>query len=96
MQLHYADAAMRPLLCNVPATGIVSYDELRLARIVPRARGRVERIDAVVGEQAQAGQRLAVLELKFTEGALVGDDKRTRQQLMQIRRTRIGVAIHRL
>ena len=36
-----------------------------------------------------------MLELKFTEGALIGDDKRTRQQLMQIRRTGIGVAIHR-
>jgi membrane fusion protein, heavy metal efflux system len=62
MQLHYGNAAMRPLLRNVPATGIVSYDELRLARIVPPARGRVESIDAVVGEQVQAGQRLAVLD----------------------------------
>ena len=42
MQLHYGDAAIRPLLRNVPATGIVTYDELRLARIVPPARGRVE------------------------------------------------------
>jgi cobalt-zinc-cadmium efflux system membrane fusion protein len=62
MQLHYADAAIRPLLRNVPATGIVTYDELRLARIVPPARGRVESIDAVVGEQVQVGQRLAVLD----------------------------------
>ena len=62
MQLHYADAAMRPLVREVPATGIVTYDELRLARIVPPARGRVEAIDAVVGEHVQAGQRLAVLD----------------------------------
>jgi membrane fusion protein, heavy metal efflux system len=62
MQLHYADAAMRPLVQNVPATGIVTYDELRLARIVPPARGRVESIEAVVGEHVQAGQRLAVLD----------------------------------
>ena len=62
MQLHYADAAMRPLLREVPATGIVTYDELSLARIVPPARGRVEAIDAVVGEHVQAGQRLAVLD----------------------------------
>jgi cobalt-zinc-cadmium efflux system membrane fusion protein len=62
MKLQYADAAMRPLLRDVPATGIVSYNELRLARIVPPARGRVESIDAVVGEQVQAGQRLAVLD----------------------------------
>ena len=47
---------------EVPATGIVTYDELRLARIVPPAHGRVEIIDAVFGEQVQAGQRLAVLE----------------------------------
>ena len=62
MQLHYADAAMRPLVRSVPATGIVTYNELRLARIVPPARGRVEAIDAVVGEHVQAGQRLAVLD----------------------------------
>jgi cobalt-zinc-cadmium efflux system membrane fusion protein len=62
MQLHYASAALRPLIRDVPATGIVTYDALRLARIVPPARGRVESIDAVVGEQVQAGQRLAVLD----------------------------------
>ena len=62
MQLHYADAAMRPLVRSVPATGIVTYDELRLARIVPPARGRILAIDAVVGEHVQAGQRLAVLD----------------------------------
>ena len=62
MQLHYANAAMRPLVRDVPATGIVTYDELRLARIVPPARGRIVAIDAVVGEQVQAGQRLAVLD----------------------------------
>ncbi len=42
MQLHYADATLRPLVREVPATGIVTYDALRLARIVPPARGRVE------------------------------------------------------
>ncbi|HEY1858212.1 efflux RND transporter periplasmic adaptor subunit [Acidocella sp.] len=62
MQLHYANAALRPLLRDVPATGIVTYNALRLADIVPPARGRVEAIDAVVGEQVQAGQRLAVLD----------------------------------
>ena len=35
----------------------------------------------------------AMLELEFTEGALIGDDNRTRQQLKQIRRVGIGVAI---
>jgi EAL domain-containing protein (putative c-di-GMP-specific phosphodiesterase class I) len=35
----------------------------------------------------------AMLELEFTEGALIGDDNRTRQQLQQIRRIGIGVAI---
>jgi EAL domain-containing protein (putative c-di-GMP-specific phosphodiesterase class I) len=34
-----------------------------------------------------------MLELEFTEGALIGDDERTRQQLQQIRRIGIGVAI---
>ncbi|MCW3474557.1 EAL domain-containing protein [Limobrevibacterium gyesilva] len=33
------------------------------------------------------------LELEFTEGALIGDDRRTRQQLNQIRRIGISVAI---
>ena len=62
MQLHYADATLRPLLRDVPATGIVTYDALRLAQIVPPASGRVEAIDAVVGEHVAAGQRLAVLD----------------------------------
>jgi EAL domain-containing protein (putative c-di-GMP-specific phosphodiesterase class I) len=35
----------------------------------------------------------SMLELEFTEGALIGDDDRTRQQLMQIRRTGVRVAI---
>ncbi len=35
----------------------------------------------------------ALLELEITEGALIGDDNRTRRQLMQIRRAGIGVAI---
>ncbi len=35
----------------------------------------------------------AMLELEFTEGALIGDDNRTRAQLKQIRRIGIGVAI---
>jgi EAL domain-containing protein (putative c-di-GMP-specific phosphodiesterase class I) len=34
-----------------------------------------------------------MLELEFTEGALIGDDSRTRAQLKQIRRIGIGVAI---
>jgi EAL domain-containing protein (putative c-di-GMP-specific phosphodiesterase class I) len=35
----------------------------------------------------------SALELEITEGALVADDRRTRQQLSQIRRIGIGVAI---
>lgn len=35
----------------------------------------------------------AMLELEFTEGALIGDDTRTRHQLHQIRRMGVGVAI---
>jgi EAL domain-containing protein (putative c-di-GMP-specific phosphodiesterase class I) len=34
-----------------------------------------------------------MLQLEITEGALIGDDNRTRQQLRQIRRIGIGVAI---
>jgi EAL domain-containing protein (putative c-di-GMP-specific phosphodiesterase class I) len=33
------------------------------------------------------------MELEFTEGALIGDDRRTRQQLNQMRRLGVGVAI---
>ena len=68
MGLHTEDATLRPLVREVPATGLVTYDALRLARIVPPASGRVEAIDAVVGEQVQAGQRLAVLD-NFELGA---------------------------
>jgi EAL domain-containing protein (putative c-di-GMP-specific phosphodiesterase class I) len=35
----------------------------------------------------------SMLELEFTERALIGDDRRTRQQLRQIRRIGLGVAI---
>jgi membrane fusion protein, heavy metal efflux system len=62
MQLQFAKAADRPLVQDVRVTGTVGFDQLRLAQITPPARGRVESIDAVVGEHVQAGQRLAVLD----------------------------------
>lgn len=39
------------------------------------------------------GMPTSKLELEFTEGALIGDDDRTRRQLNQIRRIGIGVSI---
>jgi membrane fusion protein, heavy metal efflux system len=62
MQLHTAQAELRPLVRQVPAIGVVGYDELHVARITSPARGRVEALEAVVGDQVRAGQRLALID----------------------------------
>ncbi len=82
MQLHDADATLRPLMREVPATGIVTYDALRLAHIVPPASGRVEAIDAVVGEPVEAGQRLAVID-NFALSAARGHVAGAKASVMQ-------------
>jgi cobalt-zinc-cadmium efflux system membrane fusion protein len=62
MQLHMVQTELRPLVRRVPATGVVGYNELRLARITPPARGRIEALEVVVGDPVRAGQRLALMD----------------------------------
>jgi cobalt-zinc-cadmium efflux system membrane fusion protein len=62
LQLHIEEAKAGPLMRAVSATGSVGYDQLRLARIRPIARGRIETLDVSAGDRVVAGQRLAVLD----------------------------------
>jgi cobalt-zinc-cadmium efflux system membrane fusion protein len=62
MQLHTARAETRPLVRQVPAIGVVGYDELHVARITSPARGRIEALEVVVGDQVHAGQPLALVD----------------------------------
>jgi membrane fusion protein, heavy metal efflux system len=62
LQLQIEQAKAGPLVRSVSATGSVGYDELRLARIRPVARGRIEALDVTAGDRVVAGQRLAVLD----------------------------------
>jgi cobalt-zinc-cadmium efflux system membrane fusion protein len=72
MNLHFAQAQSRPLVRNVQVTGVVGFDQLRVAQITPPARGRVEAIQAAVGDHVQAGQRLAILDNFDLSGARSG------------------------
>jgi len=62
MDLHYATADARPLVRTVRATGVVSFNDLRMAQLSPPARGRIQSIEVAVGQPVQAGQRLALLD----------------------------------
>jgi cobalt-zinc-cadmium efflux system membrane fusion protein len=62
MQLQIEEAKAGPLVRAVSATGSVGYDQLRLARIRPVARGRIEALDVTAGDRVVAGQRLAILD----------------------------------
>jgi cobalt-zinc-cadmium efflux system membrane fusion protein len=62
LQLQVGRAEMGPLARIVSAPGAVGYDQLRIARITPPARGRIETIDVAVGDRVTAGQRLATLD----------------------------------
>jgi cobalt-zinc-cadmium efflux system membrane fusion protein len=72
MKLQVADAADRPLVQTVQVTGTVGFDQLRVAQITPPARGRVETIEAAVGETVHGGQLLAVLDNFDLSGARSG------------------------
>jgi membrane fusion protein, heavy metal efflux system len=62
LQLRIEEAKAGPLVRSVSVTGSVGYDQLRLARIRPVARGRIEALDVTAGDRVVAGQRLAVLD----------------------------------
>jgi cobalt-zinc-cadmium efflux system membrane fusion protein len=46
----------------VRPTGIVAFNDLRMAQLSPPARGRIQSIEVAVGQPVRAGQRLALLD----------------------------------
>ena len=62
MDLHFATAAVRPLVRSVRATGVIAFNDLRMAQPSPPARGRIQSIEVAVGQPVQACQRLALLD----------------------------------
>lgn len=60
--LQTAPAERRPLVRTIRVTGMVGFNELRLAHINPLARGRMQSIEVTVGQRVRTGQQLAVLD----------------------------------
>jgi cobalt-zinc-cadmium efflux system membrane fusion protein len=57
-----APAERRPLMTLVRATGMIGFNELRLAHITPLARGRVQSVEVAVGDLVANGARMVVLD----------------------------------
>jgi len=55
-------AERRPLTTLVRATGMLGFNELRLAHITPLSRGRVQSVEVAVGDQVATGTRMVVLD----------------------------------
>ena len=49
----------RVLAAQLETTGQVDFDQTRLAHVSPRISGRVHRVDALLGQDVRAGQKLA-------------------------------------
>ena len=62
MDLHLATVNVQPLVRTVSTTGIVAFNDLRMAQLNAPARGRIQSIEVAVGEPVRAGQRLALLD----------------------------------
>lgn len=62
MDLHLATADVQPLVQTISATGVVAFNDLRMAQLSPPARGRIQSIEVAVGQPVRAGQRLALLD----------------------------------
>ncbi len=62
MDLHLATADVQPLVQTVRTTGVVAFNDLRMAQLSPPARGRIQSIEVAVGQPVRAGQRLALLD----------------------------------
>ena len=66
-----ATAELRPLITMVRATGMLGFNELRLAHITPLARGRVQSVEVSVGDHLATGTRMMVLDaLELAEAKL--------------------------
>lgn len=53
-------AVVRPITRSIPATGFVGYNQMRLARVRPLARGRLESITVSLGDTVKINQMLGV------------------------------------
>jgi cobalt-zinc-cadmium efflux system membrane fusion protein len=95
LPLHLGMAETEPLVRTVSATGTVGYNLLHFARITPPARGRIETLDVVVGDQVAAGQRLAVLdnfELSTVRSKVAGAEAATSQAQAQVATAQAALA----
>ena len=59
IEIRTAPVEERVLATQLETTGQVDFDQTRLAHVSPRISGRVHRVDAVLGQDVRAGQRLA-------------------------------------
>ena len=50
MDLHLARVDLQPLVRIVQATGVVAFNDLRMAQLSPPARGRIQSIEVAVGQ----------------------------------------------
>ncbi len=62
MDLHFATADVQLLVQTVRTTGVVAFNDLRMAQLSAPARGRILSIEVAVGQPVRAGQRLALLD----------------------------------
>jgi cobalt-zinc-cadmium efflux system membrane fusion protein len=95
VQLSLSKAQMKPLVRTVSAVGTVGYDQLHLAHITPPARGRIETIEAAVGDRVAAGQRLAVLdnfELSAANSKVISAEAAVNQAKAQLAAAEAAVA----
>lgn len=59
IEIRTEPAAERALAAELRTTGEVDFDQTRLAHVSPRISGRVHRVDATLGQDVRAGQKLA-------------------------------------
>lgn len=77
-----APATARILAAELQTTGQVDFDQTRLAHVSPRISGRVHRVDAVLGQQARAGQKLAEIDsIELGQAKAVYLQAKVRQEL---------------
>jgi len=90
-----APVARRPLTALVRATGMIGFNELRLAHITPLARGRVQSVEVSVGDQVANGARMVVLdalELAEARHNLTTAEAGQRQALAETQTARASLA----
>ena len=59
IEIRTAPVTERALAAELETTGQVDFDETRLAHVSPRISGRVHRVDAILGQNVRAGEKLA-------------------------------------